>query len=114
CIGKWDISQRKYQEGIVPNDQGFDTYFGTLGANDRGIATIYRNRDSLYRTTDMSMFTKAYTDEAIQFIREKKDQPFFLYLAHTMAHVKMDASSQFKGKSENELYGDVIEEIDWN
>ena len=24
CIGKWDISGRRYVEGQVPNDQGFD------------------------------------------------------------------------------------------
>lgn len=114
CIGKWDISQRKYQEGLVPNDQGFDYYFGTLGANDRGVVSLYRNRDSLYQTDDMGSLTKMYTDEALQFIKEKKDAPFFLYLAHTMAHVRIDASPQFKGTSEGELYGDVIEEIDWN
>ncbi len=114
CIGKWDISQRRYQDGLVPNDQGFDYYFGNLGANDGGRAIMYRNRDSLYRTNDMSALTKMYTDEALDFIRKKKDEPFFLYLAHTMPHVKIDASQQFKGKSGGELYGDVIEEIDWN
>jgi len=114
CIGKWDISQRKYQEGLVPNDQGFDYYFGTLGANDRGKVIIYRNRDSLYLTEDMSSLTKMYTDEALEFIKKKKNEPFFLYLAHTMTHVVMDASAQFKGKSRGELYGDVVEEIDWN
>lgn len=114
CIGKWDISQRRYQEGLVPNDQGFDYYFGTLGANDRGKVAFYRNRDSLYRTDDMASLTKMYTDEALQFIRKKKDEPFFLYLAHSMPHVRIDASLQFKGTSQGELYGDVIEEIDWN
>lgn len=114
CVGKWDVSERIYQEGLVPNDQGFDYYFGPLGANDRGSVVIYRNRDSLYQTSDMGSLTGMYTDEALKFIREKKDGPFFLYLAHTMGHVKIDASPQFKGKSKGELYGDVIEEIDWN
>jgi arylsulfatase A-like enzyme len=114
CVGKWDISQRKYQEGLVPNDQGFDYYFGPLGANDAGRVDIYRNRDSLYRTTDMSSLTKLYTDEALKFIRDQQEKPFFLYLAHTMAHVMVGASEDFKGKSDGELYGDVIEELDWN
>lgn len=114
CIGKWDISQRRYQEGIVPNDQGFDYYFGTLGANDMGSVVLYKNRDSLYRTNDMSVLTKMYTDTALQFIKEHRCEPFFLYLAHTMPHIIIDASFQFKGKSKGELYGDVIEEIDWN
>jgi len=114
CVGKWDISQRKYQEGLVPNDQGFDSYFGTLGANDRGVVQLYRNRDTLYTTKDMSMLTSLYTDEAIKFIKENKENSFFLYLAHTMPHVRIDASSQFKRRSARELYGDVIEEIDFN
>jgi arylsulfatase len=62
----------------------------------------------------MGSLTKRYTDEAIDFIRKRKDGPFFVYLAHTMAHVVIDASPQFRGKSNNELYGDVIEELDWN
>ena len=50
----------------------------------------------------------------VKFIEENKDCPFFIYLAHNMPHVKIDASAQFNGKSAGELYGDVVEEIDWN
>ncbi len=114
AIGKWDISQRKFQEGMIPNDQGFDYYFGTLGANDGGVVKIHRNREELYTTKDMSILTGTYTDEALRFIKENKENPFFLYLAHTMPHVRIDASANFKGKSKGELYGDVIEELDWN
>jgi arylsulfatase len=114
CIGKWDISNRRNEDGRVPTDQGFDYYFGTLGANDRGRAVMYRNRDSLYLNEDMSSFTGMYTDEAMSFIRANREKPFFLYLAHTMPHKMIDASAQFRGKSAGGLYGDVIEEIDWN
>jgi len=114
CIGKWDISQRKFQAGIIPNDQGFDYYFGTLGANDRGIVKFYRNKEALEETNDMSILTSLYTEEAMNFITENKDTSFFLYLAHSMPHVKIDASKNFKGKSAGELFGDVVEEIDWN
>ena len=114
CIGKWDMSQRKLLKGCIPNDQGFDYYFGTLGATDRGVIQLCRNRDTLNWTNEMSSLTGLYTDEAIKFIKDNKDAPFFLYLAHSMPHVKIDASAKFKGKSAGELYGDVIEEIDWN
>lgn len=114
CIGKWDISGRKYQEGMVPNDQGFDYYFGTLGANDGGRVGLWRNRERVITTDDMGALTELYTDEAIGFIRENRDKPFFLYLAHTMPHTKLGASEKFRGKSKGGLYGDVIEEIDWN
>ena len=115
CVGKWDMSKRSNQEGMIPNDQGFDYYFGTLGANDKGSVTFYRDRKKLNSTSDMGSLTKLYTDEAIQFLeRQKKEKPFFLYLAHTMMHVMIDASPQFKGKSSGDLYGDAMEEVDWN
>ena len=114
CIGKWDMSQRRELDGCVPNDQGFDYYFGTLGANDRGVVDIYRNKEKLFTTDKMSTLTGMYTEEALGFITKNQDKPFFLYLAHSMPHVRIDASPEFKGKSKDELYGDVIEELDWN
>ena len=36
CIGKWDVSNRKAIVDRMPNAQGFDYYFGPLGANDGG------------------------------------------------------------------------------
>ncbi len=114
CIGKWDMSQRKELEGSVPNDQGFDYYYGTLGATDKGVIQIQRNKEVLFTTDDMGSLTNLYTEEAITFIKNNKEKPFFLYLAHSMPHVKIGASPQFKGKSAGELYGDVIEELDWN
>jgi arylsulfatase len=114
CIGKWDMSGRRYVEGMVPNDQGFDYYFGTLGANDSGRVRLWRNREALHQTDDMGSLTKLYTDEAIEFLQRSKNRPFLLYLAHTLPHVKIGASPQFRGTSKGGLYGDVIEEIDWN
>jgi arylsulfatase A-like enzyme len=114
CVGKWDISGREFKEGRVPNDQGFNSYFGALGANDKGNVTLWRNKELLGKTDDMGSLTGLYTDEAIKFIEKSKDNPFFLYLAHTMPHVKIGASAKFRGQSGGNLYGDVIEEIDWN
>jgi len=114
CVGKWDLSNRKFVDGMVPNDQGFDFYFGTLGANDDGSVILYRNKQQLHETSDMGSLTKLYTDEAIEFIKQNKNEPFFLYLPHTMPHVKIGVSNKFKGVSEGGLYGDVIEEMDWN
>jgi len=28
CVGKWDMSKRRYIEDLVPNAQGFDYYYG--------------------------------------------------------------------------------------
>jgi len=114
CIGKWDVSNRRPIDGRVPNDQGFDVFWGPLGANDHGNMSIYDNRTFVYKEEDMSKVTKLYTDKSIEFLKANKKKPFLLYLAHTMPHVIIDASEPFKGKSEGGLYGDVIEELDFH
>ena len=114
CIGKWDVSNRRDIKGRVPNDQGFDYYWGTLGANDDGAVKLYENRQPIGVDRDMASLTKRYTDKGIEFLRANKDKPFLLYLAHTMAHSVIDATPKFKGKSKGGLYGDVIEEMDYH
>ena len=114
CIGKWDVSNRKDIKGRVPNDQGFDYYWGTLGANDSGAVKLYDNRQAIGVDRDMASLTKRYTDKGIEFLKANKNKPFLLYLAHTMAHSVIDATAKFKGKSKGGLYGDVIEELDYH
>lgn len=75
---------------------------------------LLRNRDRIEFPAKQSLFTQRYTNESIQFIRENKASPLFLYLAHNMPHVPIFSSDAFKGKSKGELYGDVIEELDWS
>jgi len=114
CIGKWDVSNRKDIKGRIPNDQGFDRFWGTLGANDNGTVKLYDNRQPIGVDRDMASLTQRYTDKGIEFLKANKDRPFLLHLAHTMAHSVVDASAQFKGKSKGGLYGDVIEELDYH
>ena len=114
CIGKWDVSNRKDIKGRVPNDQGFDTYWGTLGANDGAKVQLYDNRESIGVDADMASLTRRYTDKGIEFLKANKDKPFLLYLAHTMVHSVIDASPRFKGKSKGGLYGDTVEELDFH
>ena len=115
CIGKWDVSSRKEIIERMPNAQGFDYYFGTLGANDDGKMKYHENNKQVGQTEDMSSITRLYTDKAIDYLENKRDKnkPFVLYLAHTMMHTIIDASEKFKGKSKGSLYGDVVEEFDY-
>ena len=64
--------------------------------------------------TEMEKLTGLYTREAIEFIEQAEDKPFFLYFAHTYPHQPLHASENFRGKSKGGLYGDTIEEIDWS
>ncbi|MGC9341278.1 MAG: sulfatase-like hydrolase/transferase [Bacteroidales bacterium] len=118
CIGKWDVSSREAIIDMMPNAQGFDYYFGPLGANDHGPTEgvpIHQNNHAIDTIYDMSVFTRLYTDKAIEYMQKKRDpeKPFVLYLAHTMMHTIIDASLAFRGTSEGGLYGDVVEEFDF-
>jgi len=115
CIGKWDVSNRKPIIERMPNAQGFDYYFGTLGANDGGGVAFHKDNEPAGKTRDMGSLTRLYTDKAIDFLENKRDKkkPFVLYLAHTMMHTIIDASERFRGKSAGGLYGDVVEEFDF-
>lgn len=116
CFGKWDLakhSQSDFFMDLFPTRQGFDYFFGTPTSNDR-TANLYRNEELIEPATDMATLTQRYTDEAIAFIRRNQEQPFFVYIPHSMPHTRLDASPAFKGKSRRGLYGGVIEEIDFH
>ncbi len=111
CIGKWHLgSTYEYR----PLRQGFDYYYGILYSNDMYNPDIWRNDERIEHPTDQTTLTKRYTEEAIRFIEQSKDQPFFLYFPYTMPHIPLYASEKFLKTSRRGLYGDVIEEIDWS
>ncbi|RMH14835.1 MAG: arylsulfatase, partial [Planctomycetota bacterium] len=63
---------------------------------------------------DQDTLTTRYTERAVSFIERHRDEPFFLYVPHTMGHVPLGVSEKFRGSSEQGLYGDVMQEIDWS
>lgn len=115
CVGKWDVSNRKAIIDRMPNAQGFDYYFGALGANDAGKVTLHSNNDLVETTNDMAGLTRLYTNKAIDYLENQRDpeKPFLVYLAHTMMHTIIDASPEFKEKTGDNLYRAVVEEFDY-
>ncbi len=120
CFGKWHLGS---VPGHMPTEHGFDEYYGILYSNDMMPPWVQTDRPlRLYRGTepvdeypvDQTTLTKRYTEEAIRFIRESGDEPFFVYLPHAMPHLPIYASEEFQGKSEGGRYGDTIEELDWS
>ena len=112
--GKWHLGD---ELPFLPVQQGFDTYFGIPYSNDmnREKLPVLLDNEIIEIKPDQSLLTERYTDFGINFINNlEKDQPFFFYLAHSMPHVPIFASEKFKGKSKANVYGDVIEEIDFN
>jgi len=127
-VGKWHLAggrRKAYPPDLMPTGQGFDLFFGTplhngftRTVNRKSFRTqLMRGNEVLDDFLDqgeMNTLTRRYTEEAIRFIREHKDGPFFLYLAHNMPHVPLGASERWRGKSKRGLYGDVIAELDWS
>lgn len=120
CIGKWHLGD---QAPFLPTEQGFDYYFGIPYSNDMGNhfknrnyppLPLLRNSTVIEEEPDQSYITKRYTEEAVNFIKENKNRPFFIYVPHTMPHNPVFASPEFAGKSANGGFGDSVEEIDWS
>ena len=116
AFGKWDLAGHNpahFKPELLPTHQGFDEFFGTPGSNDRGV-DLLRETKIIEKNADMSTLTRRYTDETIAFIERKKEEPLFVYLAHSMPHTKLAVSKEFKGRSAGGFCGDVIEELDFN
>ena len=120
CIGKWHLG---FEEPFLPHNQGFDHYYGLLHNldgveviyfEDKGGVPLIRNGEVVKRPPDPAELTGTYTDEAIEFIHNHQDEPFFLYLPHTMLHNPLGVTEAFKGTSQWDEYGDAIHELDYN
>ena len=111
-LGKWHLGDLP---GLLPNDNGFDFFYGALYSNSQTPYEIYRNYDvEIPDPVDQNLLTKQFTEEAVNFITENKDEQFFLYYASPFPHEPMHASEDFQGTSGAGIYGDCIEELDWS
>ena len=129
-IGKWHLCggrRNEYPPELMPNAQGFEYFYGaplhngftrTIEGSKFRMQLMRQNRvlDQGINQQGMDQITKWYTEEAVKFIQESadKDKPFFLFVAHSMAHVVIGATEKFRSKSGGGLYGDTIEELDWS
>lgn len=54
------------------------------------------------------------TKQAVTFIEQNKERPFFLYFATHDIHVPRVPALRFRGTSECGIRGDAIQELDWS
>lgn len=134
-FGKWHLGfpNPKNQESpdTLPQAHGFDQWLGLPYSNDmlpgaRDLPPLRLLRfppsenaqlrfggcEVVSENPDQSVLTKDLFNELTLWIKERKDRPFFAYLAHSMPHVPLHTSAEQAGKSPRGLYGDVMEEID--
>jgi arylsulfatase A len=110
-FGKWHLGSKLEWS---PLTQGFDDYFGVLHSNDMTPFELYRQDQMIESPVNQNTLTERYTQEAIRFIENNQEEPFFLYMPHSFPHVPLYVSNQFSGQSDAGLYGDVVETIDWS
>ncbi|MFZ2147207.1 MAG: sulfatase [Sedimentisphaerales bacterium] len=121
-VGKWHLGADDW----YPEKQGFDfniggydfgqppSYFDPYSREGQGpIPTLSPRCKGEY-------LTDREADEAVQFIRQHKDKPFFLYMAHYAVHTpiqgKADLVDKYKAKKptnqKNPTYAAMIESVD--
>lgn len=108
AIGKWHVGDHP---DLQPNNQGFDHWFGFPGGgmNYWGTPsvpnkTISRNGTEV-SVDELSYLTDDFTDEAIAFINQKKESPFFIYLSYNAPHGPNHATAQYLEKTKHIEYG---------
>lgn len=122
CVGKWHLGD---QPEFLPTRQGFDRYFGIPYSNDmhresaatgEKVVPLVRDErvEELLTDAEQPRIVERYTEEAVRFIEESRDRPFFLYLPHTAVHAPIMPGERFRGASGNGKFGDWVEELDWS
>jgi arylsulfatase A len=134
CVGKWHLGHEK---PFLPTSQGFDSYFGIPYSNDMS-HPANKNKpriksDDLWKKQDTDLLwntplfinekiaelpvnqrtiTRRYTDQAIKFVTENKEKPFFLYLPHSMPHIPLYVPEDVYDPDPKNAYTNIIEHID--
>ncbi|MCG8390128.1 MAG: sulfatase [Cytophagales bacterium] len=110
CIGKWHLG---HQTQFLPTQRGFDSYYGIPYSNDMRPVHVLQDEEVVEYPVVQSTLTKRYTEKALDFIEQQKDQPFFLYLPHAMPHKPLAPSTKFyTPNTKEDLYADVTRELD--
>lgn len=117
-FGKWHLGDT----GFSPEDQGFDVNIGGYhSGSPRGGHFSPYNNPKLTDGPDGEYLTDRLTDEAIRFLDQNKEKPFFLYLAHYAVHTPIQAKVDLKAKydhkspdggQDNPTYAAMIESTD--
>lgn len=125
AIGKWHLG---YQPEFLPTRHGFDSFFGIPYSNDMWPGhperpkawpplPLIEDAETIERISTLDQqdpLTERLTRRAVEFIDQHHESPFLVYLAHPQPHVPLACGERWKGSSEQGLYGDVMQEIDWS
>jgi arylsulfatase A len=138
-IGKWHLGYGEngitnWAGEIKPgaNELGFDYHFALPSNHNDGFKTYVENHRLLWLREGITDLPKkptidqltqvryddlgdsTLTAKGIEFMKDNRDQPFFLYLALTATHTHITPHKRFRGTSEIGQLGDYINELDFH
>jgi len=131
-FGKWHLGRT---DGRFPTNQGFDEWYGVPNSTDESTYSSLEGFDQSglnesyvmsaakgntpekirpYRLDYRPLIDRDLTDKAMDFMEKSVDdkKPFFLYLPYTATHFPTMAHPDFKGKSGNGEWADLLMQID--
>ncbi len=100
-FGKWHLG---HQFELNPRRRGFDFQYGFLGRGGHDYYKLNDPKDPIYRNEEVieekegAYFTDRIAEEAIGFITENRDKPFFAYLAFNAVHTPLQAPEEVIAK----------------
>ena len=138
CFGKWHLG---HHPEVLPTSNGFDTYYGIPYSNDMnhpdnkgkpkggpdGMDILWKDPESTltkWKTplfedekivelpVDQRTVTRRYTQKAIDFVKAHRDEPFFVYLPHSMPHIPLYVPDDVRDPDPKNAYINTIEHID--
>lgn len=113
AIGKWHLG---FNPGGQPIDHGFQNFYGLQSnwlSSHPALDDVYENRTIVKENVAFESLIGDYTEKAIKYIDENKENPFFLYLAYHSVHSPILPNDAFIGTSKGSLYGDFVQELDY-
>ncbi|HTL29372.1 MAG TPA: sulfatase-like hydrolase/transferase, partial [Tepidisphaeraceae bacterium] len=123
-IGKWHLG---HHDADRPTAHGFDHFYGTVYPNDHGPERkrsnhqtepfppipLYRDNEIVEQPAKLAECPDRFTADAVKWISEHKDQPFYLHFANIETHTPWFVPKRFEDKSGDTAYGDAVECLDW-
>ena len=138
CYGKWHLG---HHPETLPRQNGFDHYFGIPYSNDmnhpdnkgkpkggpdgmdilwndpestltKWKTPLFENEKIVELPVDQRTITRRCTDKTISFIKKNKDNPFFVYVPHSMPHIPLYVPDEIRDPNPLNAYTCVIEHID--
>jgi arylsulfatase A-like enzyme len=99
-VGKWHLGST---ERHYPTQRGFDSFYGLReGSRSYFFEAKKSDRPGGYRAIEQNgqqvrfegYLTDVLGDQAVEFINDSSDQPFFLYLSFTAPHGPLEAKEE--------------------